>query len=125
VAALPPRPLHDKQDYERAVAMIGRLAGYKLNRDQADYLDALAVFVERYESEHAETQVDADDVSGIDVLRALTEEHGMSGADLSALLGVSRSLGPMILRGERSLTADHARTLGAHFGLDAGVFIRQ
>lgn len=125
VAALPPRPLHDEQDYERAVAMIGRLAGYKLNRDQADYLDALAVFVERYETDHSETQIDAVGVSGIDVLQALMEEHNMSGADLSALLGVSRSLGPMILRGKRSLTADHARTLGVHFGVDPGVFIRE
>jgi len=27
------------------------------------------------------------------------------------------------LRGERSITADHARKLGAHFGLNAGAFI--
>jgi antitoxin component HigA of HigAB toxin-antitoxin module len=32
-------------------------------------------------------------------------------------------LGPMILRGERSITAEHARKLGKRFGLPAGVFI--
>ena len=124
VATLPPRPLHDKQDYERAVEMIGRLVGYKLNRDQEDYLEALAVFVERYEAEHDETQMDVRHVSGVDVLRSLLEDHGMSGADLSRLLGASRSLGPMILRGERRLTAEHARILGARFQVEPGVFIR-
>ena len=124
IAALPPRPLHDEQDYENAVEMIGRLAGYELNRDQEDYLEALTVFVERYEAEHEQTQVDTRGVSGLDVLRSLLDEHGMSGAELSRLLGASRSLGPMILRGERSLTAHHARLLGEHFKVDPGVFIR-
>lgn len=124
VATLPPRPLHNNGDYDRAVAIVGRLAGHKLNQHQEDYLEALTVFVERYEAEHEQTQVDASGVSGLDVLRSLLEEHGMSGADLSRLLGVSRSLGPMILRGERSLTAHHARLLGEHFKVDPGVFIR-
>ena len=124
VAALPPRPLHDAHEYDRAVEMIGRLVGYKLNRDQEDYLEALSVFVERYETEHDETQVDVRRVRGVDVLRSLLEDHGLSGADLSRMLGASRSLGPMILRGERSLTAEHARALGAHFHVDPGVFIR-
>jgi antitoxin component HigA of HigAB toxin-antitoxin module len=29
----------------------------------------------------------------------------------------------MILRGERSITAEHARKLGTRFGLDPGAFI--
>jgi HTH-type transcriptional regulator/antitoxin HigA len=121
---LPQRPLRDRHDYERAVEMIGRLVGYKLNRDQEDYLEALAAFVERYEAVHDETHVDVRRVRGVDVLRSLLEEHGMSGADLSRLLAASRSLGPMILRGERSLTAEHAQVLGARFLVDPGVFIR-
>ena len=123
-ARLAPRPLHGKRDYQRAVQMIGRLAGYDLNRDQADYLEALAIFVERYEAEHDETRVDTRRVSGLDVLRSLVAEHEMNGADLSRLLGASRSLGAMILRGERSLTVQHARLLGKHFQLEPGVFIR-
>lgn len=123
VAALPPRPLRDRVDYEDAVEMIGRLVGYDLNGDQQDYLEALATFVERYEVEHDKTRLRSD-VSGLDVLRHLVSEHSMSGADLSRLLGASRQLGPMILRGERGLTAAHARRLGEHFAVDPGVFIR-
>jgi HTH-type transcriptional regulator/antitoxin HigA len=49
VAMLPPRPIHDKVDYDNAVEMIDRLAGFDLTADQEDYLDALATFVEAYE----------------------------------------------------------------------------
>lgn len=123
VMILPPRPLHDRADYENAVEMIGRLVGYELNADQEDYLEALAVFVQRYEAEHDQTQVKSK-VTGVQVLRSLLKEHGMTGADLSRLLKASRQLGPMILRGERALTAAHARVLGKHFKIDPGVFIR-
>ena len=124
VAAMPPRPLHDQHEYDNAVEMVGRLAGYDLNRDQEDYLEALAVFIQRYETDHGETQVDTGNITGLDTLRSLLDDYEMGAADLSRLLGVSRSLGAMILRGERSLTAAHARTLGDRFKLDPGVFIR-
>jgi HTH-type transcriptional regulator / antitoxin HigA len=124
VAALPPRPLHDRHDYENAVEMIGRLVGYELNADQEDYLEALTLFVERYEAGHDETRVDLRHLSGLDVLRSLLAENAMSGAELSRLLGASRSLGPMILRGERGLTVEHARMLGEQFKVDPWVFLR-
>lgn len=124
VATLPPRPLHDKHDYENAVEMMGRLIGYDLNRDQQDYLEALGVFVDQYEAAHQETQLSTDHVGGLRLLKSLMDDHNMSGADLARLLGASRSLGPMILRGERAITAEHARILGNHFKLDAGLFIR-
>ena len=53
----------------------------------------------------------------------LLGKHGMNAAYLSRLLGASRQLGPMILRDERAITADHARALGAPFRLPAGLFI--
>jgi mRNA-degrading endonuclease HigB of HigAB toxin-antitoxin module/antitoxin component HigA of HigAB toxin-antitoxin module len=124
VAAMAPRPLHDRVDYNNAVEIVGRLVGYDLNADQEDYLEAIMLFIEKYEAEHNEMQVNIRRVSGRDVLRSLVVEHNMSGADLSRLLGGSRTLGAMILRGDRNITADHARKLGKHFKLDPGVFIR-
>jgi HTH-type transcriptional regulator/antitoxin HigA len=124
VSVLPPRPLHDKVDYENAVEMLGNLVGYDLNQDQEDYLIALDTFVQRYEAEHDETQVDIPRISSLDTLRSILREANMTGADLSRLLGASRTLGPMILRGERKITADHARRLGEYFKLDPGIFIR-
>ena len=47
----------------------------------------------------------------------------MSAADLARLLDVHRTLGAMILRGERKLTLNHVRTLARHFAVSADVFL--
>ena len=59
----------------------------------------------------------------MDVLKHLLGEQGLVAADLSRLLGGSRNLGAMILRGERKLTLNHVRTLARHFGVSADVFL--
>ena len=48
VAVLPPRPIHDEVDLANASEMIDRLAGFDLNADHEDYLEALSTFVEAY-----------------------------------------------------------------------------
>ena len=50
-------------------------------------------------------------------------EHGLAAADLSRILGGSRNLGAMILRGERKLTLKHVRTLVKHFRVSADLFL--
>lgn len=58
------------------------------------------------------------------LLKHLLDERGLVGADLSRILGRSPALGPMILRGERKITAGHAIRLGEHFGLRADAFLQ-
>jgi hypothetical protein len=53
----------------------------------------------------------------------LSCEHQLSGADISRIPGKSASLGAMILRGDRGITAAHAVRLGSHFGLPPGAFL--
>ena len=60
---------------------------------------------------------------GKTVLRHLMDEHGMNAGDLSRLLGGSRNLGAMILRGERNVTLPHVRALAAHFKVSPKVFL--
>lgn len=124
IRVLPPRPLHDEQDYEAAVEMMGRLIGFDLNADQEDYLEAIGRFVDDYEADHAETQANTSRVRGLDLLRHLLDEHGMTGADLARLLKLSRSMGPKLLSGERSLTVEHMKTLGRRFGIDPAALMR-
>ena len=50
-------------------------------------------------------------------------EHNMNGADLSRILGGSRNLGAMILRGDRNLTVAHIRKLATYFKVSAELFI--
>jgi len=61
--------------------------------------------------------------SRVDVLKHLLGEQGLAAADLSRLLGGSRNLGAMILRGERKLTLNHVRTLSRRFRVSADLFL--
>ena len=116
-----PRPIHDVEEDAAATEMMNALAVFtNLNPEQLDYLDALTDFVDAYDQAKP---VRWPKVTGMDVLKHLMEEHGMSAADLSRGLGSSRNLGAMILRGERNLTLAHVRKLAAHFRVSAGLLI--
>ena len=116
-----PRPIHDDAQDEEATAMMNALAVFnRLNAEQRDYLDVLTEFVDEYDKGK---KIRWPKITGLDSLKHLLEENGMSAADLSRLLGTSRNLGAMILRGERKLTLNHVRTLARHFGVSAEVFV--
>ena len=114
-----PRLIHDKIDLENVTEIADAMAGHTLTADQEDYFDMLCRLIEDYEKKN----VPSPRASGLDALRHLVDEHKMSGADLSRLLGAHRTLGAMILRGERKLTVQHVRTLSDHFGVSAELFL--
>ena len=116
---LMPRPIRDKVDMNSVAEVADAMAGHALTADQSDYFDLLCRLIEGYEQEHALPLK----VSGVEALRHLLQEHGLNGADLSRLLGSHRTLGPMILRGERKLTAEHVRVLSSYFGVSADLFL--
>lgn len=115
-----PRPIHNAAEARAAAAVTESLAGLPLNRDQADCLEAVAHFVDEYDRAHNAALPAAD---GKAMLRHLLDEHGLNAADISRLLGGSRNLGALILRGERNLTLPHVRTLAAHFKVSPEVFL--
>ncbi|MCA9437330.1 MAG: helix-turn-helix domain-containing protein [Candidatus Omnitrophica bacterium] len=119
---LPPRAIADEVHYENTVEMIDRLMAIgRLTKGQSLYLETLVQLVQAYESSnHA---IDVSDLSGIDTLKYLLEENGMNASDLARLLGVHVSLGSKILKGDRSLTVDHVKTLAERFKVSAGLFL--
>ena len=114
-----PRPIHDKVELENVTEIAKAMAGHNLTADQNDYFDLLCRLIEDYEREN----VASPKVSGLEALRHLLEVHDMNAADLSRLLRSHRTLGAMILRGERKLTAEHIRALSSHFGVSADLFL--
>jgi antitoxin component HigA of HigAB toxin-antitoxin module len=118
---LTPRPIRDKVDFENVTEITDALAGHKLTADQEDYFDLLCRLIEDYEKERA--QLGTSKVTGLEALQHLLEAHDWSAADLARLLGVHRTLGAMILRGERQLTLAHVRTLAKHFSVSADLFL--
>jgi len=120
-AAYLPRPIHDDAQDEEATAMMNALAVFnRLNAEQRDYLDVLTEFVDEYDKSK---DIRLPKISGLDALKHLLEENRMNAADLSRLLGTSRNLGAMILRGERQLTLAHVRTLAKRFCVSADLFL--
>jgi HTH-type transcriptional regulator/antitoxin HigA len=118
-----PRPIHDRHEEAAAAEMMNALAVFdKLNPDQRDYLDALTEFVDAYDKARLKERP-LPEASGLDALKHLLAEHGLSGADLSRILGGSRNLGAMILRGDRNLTLIHIRKLAKHFQVSPELFI--
>jgi len=116
---LTPRPIHDKAEFQNVLEITDAMAGHKLTPDQEDYFDLLCRLIEDYEKEH----VAAPKVTGLEALQHLLDAQSMGAADLARLLDVHRTLGAMILRGERKLTLNHVRTLARHFGVSADLFL--
>ena len=116
-----PRPIHDQLDFENVTEITDAMAGHALTADQEDYFDLLCRLIEDYEKEH--TNLDTPKITARDALKHLLDAHNLTAADLSRLLGVHRTLGPMILRGDRQLTLAHVRTLAKHFSVSADLFL--
>jgi len=116
---LTPRPIHDQTDLQTVTEITNVMAGHKLTPDQEDYFDLLCRLIEDFEEE----RVDAPKVTALEALQHLLEAHDMTATDLARVLEVHRTLGGMILRGERKLTLNHVRTLSRHFGVSPEMFL--
>ena len=123
LAMHPLRPIHNDVELDHATEMIDILAGRDMNADQTDYLDVLSTLVEAYENTHY--PLDDPAICGLDALRALLDEHGMGAADLARLLGVHRSMGSKLLKGDRALTARHLQMLSERFKVGADLFLNR
>jgi HTH-type transcriptional regulator/antitoxin HigA len=117
----PPRPIHDQVEHENVTEITDAMAGHELTPDQEDYFDLLCRLIEDYDKELV--QLDKPKVTALDALQHLLDANDMSAADLARLLGVHRTLGAMILRGERKLTLAHVRTLAKRFCVSADLFL--
>jgi HTH-type transcriptional regulator / antitoxin HigA len=117
----PLRPLRNKKEAAAATAILDRL--FRERYDDAGeeaYVLVLADLLQDYEDKNDPTP---DTATGLDVLKHLLAEHGMTQADLGKLLGTGQSLVSMILSGDRPVTLEHAKRLGARFHVDPAVFL--
>jgi HTH-type transcriptional regulator / antitoxin HigA len=116
-----PRPIRDDVDYANVVEVADAMVLWneEFTRDQADYFELLCSLIEEYDQK----TVSWPKATVVDILKYLLEEHKLSAAGLSRLLGGSRNLGAMILRGERKLTLNHVRILARHFRVSADLFL--
>src|SRR5580700_3523443 len=116
-----PRPIHDAVDYANVVEVADAMVLWHddFSPDQNDYFKLLCSLIEEYDAKH----VKWPKVTGVDILKHLLDEQGLKAADLSRLLGGSRNLGAMILRGERKLTLKHVKTISRRLHTPADLFL--
>lgn len=112
------RPIHNRADYQAAMAVATELASRAdLTGEQADYLEVLTKLIADYEEKHFEMTKHSPQ----EILKFLAEENGMSGSDLGRILG-SRTLGPALLHGRRSLSKTHIKKLADYFSVSPALF---
>jgi HTH-type transcriptional regulator/antitoxin HigA len=116
---LAPRPIRDSVEFQNVTEIADAMAGHDFTPDQEDYFDLLCLLIEDYEKD----MVKPPKVTALEMIQHLLDAHDMNATDLARLLGVHRTLGGMILRGERKLTLNHVRTLARHFYVSADLFI--
>lgn len=117
----PLREIKTKRDDAAATEILDRLVNDQHEDPGEDaYVSALLDLMESYEAKNAPAE---DERSGLAALSYLVEEHNIRQAELADLLDISQAAVSMILRGDRQITADHARKLGKRFGMQPGTFI--
>ncbi len=80
------------------------------------FIETLSVLIEAYDEEHHEIP----DASGVELLRFLMEQHGLSQGDLPEV--GSQGVVSEILRGKRELNVRQIEALSRRFHLPAGAF---
>jgi HTH-type transcriptional regulator/antitoxin HigA len=114
-----PRKIHDRVAYENAVEVIRWLAVRAENNDQIEFLDLVSNFVHEYE---VPLRTDPP-ASPLELLNFLVEENKVTTRELGALLGIDHSAAARILKGQRSITPEHAKKLGEHFAIRPSRFL--
>ena len=113
------RPIHNKADYRKAVKVATIMAFHdNLTSGQSDYLEVLTKIIADYEEKHLEMSRRTP----LELLKFLVEENQMSGSDLGRVLG-NRTLGPTLLRGDRSLSKIHIIKLADYFSVSPALFL--
>jgi len=112
--------IHTKQDYENSVVVLNHLldeVGDNEKHPLFGFLEVLGIVIENYEAEHYKWE----DISGVDVLKFLMEEHGLKQQDLSEI--GSQGVVSEILSGKRQLNVNQLKKLAEKFQVSPAVFL--
>ncbi len=117
---VPLGPVRTRKEYERAVALLDSILD-EIGEDEkhplAELAEAVGVFVEKYEDEHAPVPK----VKPQAVLKTLMREHDLRQTDLPEI--GSQGVVSEVLAGKRELNTRQIRRLAKRFGVSPAVFI--
>ena len=116
---IPLHPISSEREYERVVQALDALldvGGAIENTELAALADILSEIISRYEDDHTPTA----QLSGVEALKFLMEQHGLTQADLPEI--GSQGVVSEVLNQKRALNKTHIEKLSAHFGVSPAVF---
>ncbi|HEY2710062.1 MAG TPA: helix-turn-helix domain-containing protein [Caulobacteraceae bacterium] len=111
-------PIRNDDDHAKAVREISRLWDAPDGSAEADYMDALATLVDRYERQ----RWPVPSAPPLEMLKFMMERNGYRQTDLANLLG-SRSRASEILNGRRPLTLDQIRLLASRWHIPVALLV--
>ena len=112
--------IQNEENYLQSVKQLNYLIDVIGTDDQHplySLLDTLGVLIEAYEEKH----VAIPDVTGVEVLRYLMEEHSLTQSDLPEL--GSQGVVSEVLSGKRDLNLRQIKSLSQRFHVSPAVFI--
>jgi antitoxin component HigA of HigAB toxin-antitoxin module len=116
-----PRKIHDKIGQRNATEVVDWLAMRAQTSDQVEFLDLVSDLLDEYERQFLKIDDPSDP---LELLQYLVKENGVSARELGKTLNVDHSVAARILKGERGITVEHAKNLGARFKVDPKVFLK-
>jgi HTH-type transcriptional regulator/antitoxin HigA len=116
-----PRPIHDEAENKEMIRVMDWIAVRAHNQDQFDYAKMLGNLVTEFEV--SRKQRARADLSGLELLKAVTESSGATQAELAKILDIEQGTVSKIMSGTRSITVDHAKRLGRRFKMRPEVFL--
>ncbi|MCK9381058.1 MAG: helix-turn-helix domain-containing protein [Sulfuritalea sp.] len=113
-------PILDAEHYQRMVSMLEALldeAGSNESHPAMGLVDIVGDLIEDYETEHHSLP----EVTGVQALRFLMEQHGLKQTDLCEI--GSQGVVSEILTGKRDLNVRQIRALSERFGVSPAIFV--
>jgi HTH-type transcriptional regulator / antitoxin HigA len=111
--------IRNGREYDTAVAQLNELVdevGDNPKSPRYRFIDTLSVLIEAYDEEHHKIP----DASGVELLKFLMEQQGLSQGDLREV--GSQGVVSEIFRGKRDLNVRQIGALSRRFHLPAGAF---
>jgi len=119
-SVIPLRPIRSEQDYDHAVATLNQLldaGAADAAHPLSDLVDTLGSLIAEYDERHFPLK----DVTPIEVLQFLMEQHQLTQSDLPEI--GSQGVVSEILRGKRELNLRQIKALAARFAVGPSAFI--
>lgn len=112
---------HNDAEYEKLLNFVEELMEISRHVKKDERVTSLLKLVAKNIEEYETHRFPTKQVSPLEMLEFLMEEHGLGQSDLPEI--GSQSLVSKVLSGERHLTVEHIQKLSKRFGVSPSVFI--